>query len=90
VLSEYVSHPVIYVYWRLLGDNGLTQIENNNYSCLNRFTSCDDKLHPLGKCVINTKLTKNNVIFYNPHIVINNSQPISLPNYIIPSKHEVF
>lgn len=88
-LIEYTDIPVVYITWRLFGDNGMDFVENNNYSCLKRFTKCDNKLWPLGKCIINTKITKNNIIYYNPHIVIMNSQSISLPPYVFPDKSSI-
>jgi hypothetical protein len=37
-ISDYSSYPSISVNWVLFGDNGLTQVEDNNYSVINRFT----------------------------------------------------
>lgn len=53
----------------MFGDNGLLSVKNNDYSVIRRFTKCDDKLFPLGKNIINLKLTGNSVIFNNPHIL---------------------
>lgn len=69
-LSEFQDERVIYVFWRLFGDNGLKEVKDNNYSVLDRFKKCDDKLFPLGKPIINTKKNNRELLFFNPHIVI--------------------
>lgn len=88
-LEEYKDVSLLYINWRMFGDNGLDFVENDNYSCLNRFTKCDDKLWPLGKCIINTKKEKNTIRFYNPHIPIYSINPLSLPTYTLPSKQNM-
>jgi hypothetical protein len=37
-ISEYSTHPSISINWVLFGDNGLTHVDDNNYSVINRFT----------------------------------------------------
>lgn len=88
-LESYNNVPVVYIPWRLFGDNGHDFVEDGNYSCLERFTKCDDKLNPLGKAIINTKMTKDSVVYYNPHIVIKNQTETCLPQYVFPDKQVV-
>lgn len=75
-LSKYRHIPSIFVNWRLFGDNGLPKVSNGEYSVIKRFTKCDDILFPLGKQILNLKLTNGNVIFYNPHILQYKSPPL--------------
>lgn len=88
-LESYRDIPVVYIPWRLFGDNGQDFVENDEYSCLKRFTKCDDKLWPLGKCILNTKLTRNSVVYWNPHIVIMNQERIEMPQYVFPDRTSV-
>ena len=40
-LSDYSDRDAIYVNWRIFGDNGLSSVEDGNYSVIERFTKCD-------------------------------------------------
>lgn len=77
-LETQTNSNLIYVNWRLFGDNGLKEVENNNYSVLERFTKCGSNLHRLGKNIIRTN--KIDVRFYNPHIVCK-AGILQLPTY---------
>ena len=67
-IGQFEHIPAVFVNWRLFGDNGLKKVDGD-YSVINRFTKSDDKLHPLGKQILNLKATRGKVIFYNPHIL---------------------
>lgn len=77
-LETLKDSDVIYINWRLFGDNGLSFTEDD-FSVLKRFTKCDKNLYRLGKNFIHSN--KVDVKFYNPHIVVNNTEQISLPTY---------
>lgn len=69
-LKDYFSDEAMFVNWRLFGDNGLAEVKDGNYSVIKRFTRCSNDLNPLGKNIINLRLTQGNVLFHNPHILI--------------------
>lgn len=74
-LNDYKDVDALYINWRLFGDNGLKCVENDDYSVLNRFTKCDDKLHRLGKPILNTKRLGTSVLFNNPHLLVYSNVP---------------
>lgn len=74
-LSRYTKQDAIYVNWRLFGDNGLECVKDGDYSVLNRFTKCDDKLYRLGKPILNVRNTRDKIIFNNPHILVYKDKP---------------
>lgn len=85
-LGGYADSEIIYVNWRLFGDNGLDFAENGNYSVLDRFKMCSRTLSPLGKIFINFRKMGSSVRFFNPHIVIMDGGGIVLPNYVFPNR----
>lgn len=74
-LVDYKNENAIFINWRLFGDNNLT-FTKGNYSVINRFTMSDNKLHPLGKNIINLKLSNGSIIFNNPHILQYKEPPL--------------
>lgn len=86
-LSSHKDHDAIYVNWRLFGDNNLKKVWCDCYTVLIRFIQCDDKLHRLGKFIINTKRCRDSIAYVNPHIVafkmpmFSNAMP-GLPQYV--------
>lgn len=79
-LSGLDDKECVYVNWRVFGDNGLVLEDGeNDFSVLKRFTRCDDRLSRYGKNFLNTKLVKDTLKFHDPHIVVRNTNPISLP-----------
>lgn len=56
-LQEYSQFSAIGINWVLFGDNGLTEVENNEYSCLKRFTKRQKGVNPHVKCIV--KVDKN-------------------------------
>lgn len=68
-LSQYLAVQAIAVHWRIFGDSGIKNVDND-YSVLNRFTHCGSNLAPNCKVILNFKQCKNKVKFsYNPHII---------------------
>ena len=57
------------VNWRVFGDNGLSCVNDGNYSLLDRFTKCQSKLDRHIKTILNLKMSKNMFHFINPHFV---------------------
>ena len=47
VLESYLDEDCVYVNWRIFGDNGRKDTSDGEYSCVKRFTRCDDRLHRL-------------------------------------------
>lgn len=77
---------VVYVHWRLFGDNDMKIVENGEYSVIRRFTKCGRSLHRLGKYFLHTSITGNRFIFNNPHIIIGTTgNGIYIPKYSDPS-----
>ena len=70
VLESYLDEDCVYVNWRIFGDNGRKDTSDGEYSCVKRFTRCDDRLHRLGKNILNFRKNGNRYSFYNPHIVL--------------------
>ena len=68
-LNDYSSYYGIGVNWRCFGDNGLTNVSDNNYSCIDRFIKCENVLDRHIKTILNFNLCKNMVHFVNPHFV---------------------
>ena len=64
--------------WRFFGDSRLTEVKNNNYSLLNRFTMCDKELNQHVKTIVNlnfiqenqNKYSKKALSFINPHFIL--------------------
>ena len=69
-LKDHSDDDAIFVNWRLFGDNGLSRVQDGEYSVIRRFTRCSDKLHPLGKNILNMRKTGDSVLFHNPHILV--------------------
>lgn len=85
LLSKYLQIPSIGINWRLFGDSGLQKVQNNNYSVINRFTRCEDKINMHVKIFLNVNLLKkhvdlNKIFFSSPHSI--NMNTVSL-NYQI-------
>lgn len=74
-LERYVDTDCVYVNWRIFGDSGKSKVENHDYSCVRRFTMADDRLHRLGKNILNFKKSGSRFSFYNPHIVLMDGKP---------------
>lgn len=51
-VSEYVDFLAIGINWVFFGDNGLKKVENNNYSCLKRFTKRQNGVFSLIKSIV--------------------------------------
>jgi len=65
-LQEYSQFSAIGINWVLFGDNGLTKVENNEYSCLKRFTKRQKGVHHHVKCIV--KVDKNiTMSVHHPH-----------------------
>ena len=77
-LASFNNRDVIYVNWRLFGDNGLT-FDENQTSVLKRFTKCGKILSRLGKNFIHSN--KIDISFYNPHIACIKNSKLQLPDY---------
>ena len=69
---------VIYINWRLFGDNGLSFNEKDT-SVLKRFIKCGRVLSRLGKNFIRSN--KIDISFYNPHIACIKNSALKLPIY---------
>lgn len=76
ILSDYEDIDSLFINWRLFGDSGLKEVENDEYSVLKRFTRCDKDLHSLGKQILHTSRTKTTVKFNNPHILQYSKPPL--------------
>jgi hypothetical protein len=63
-LNDYENYPAIGINWVLFGDNGLTEVINNNYSLLQRFTKRQNSTNSHIKTI--TKLNHSSH-FINPH-----------------------
>lgn len=63
-ISEYKDYDAVAVNWVLFGDNELTNIENNNYSLIERFTKRQLGVNHHVKVI--TKITPN-INFVLPH-----------------------
>ena len=77
ILERYSDEDCIYVNWRIFGDNNLRYVKDGNYSCIKRFTMCDDKLHRLGKNILNFRKNGKRFSFFNPHIVLMDGKPFT-------------
>ena len=75
VFSSYVDEECVYVNWRIFGDSGHSWVTSPDYSCIKRFTMCDDRLHRLGKNILNFRKYRDRYSFYNPHIVLIDGKP---------------
>jgi hypothetical protein len=63
-ISEYTEHDSIAVNWVLFGNNGLSNVIDNNYSLITRFTKRQHNVDPHIKVIVKIK---NNVKFVLPH-----------------------
>jgi hypothetical protein len=63
-ISDYNEYDSIAINWVLFGDNGLTEIRDNNYSLLERFTKRQVGVNHHIKVIVKVK---NNVRFVLPH-----------------------
>lgn len=73
-LKPYQQFFGIGMNWRCFGDNNLQKVQNNNYSVINRFTKCENKLNHNVKIILNVKLLKtildiNKIFFTSPHSI---------------------
>ena len=68
-LSQYADVYGLCVNWRFFGDNGLTAVQDGNYSLLERFTRCQDVLDRHVKTFLNFKKCGSAFHFVNPHFV---------------------
>ena len=68
-LQDYEQFYGIGINWRCFGDNGLTEVIDNNYSLIDRFTKCEKVLDRHIKTTLNMKMCKNMFHFINPHFV---------------------
>ncbi len=55
--------------WKMFGDNGLTDVIDEDYTVVDRFTKCGAKFNKHIKTLLNLKLSKNMFHFVNPHFV---------------------
>lgn len=63
-INDYKDYDGISINWYLFGDNNLSKIINNNYSCISRFTRRENKMNEHVKTI--SKLTKD-LKFFHPH-----------------------
>lgn len=67
--SRYSDYYAFCVNWRLFGDNGLKNVIDDNWSVVERFTRCQDKMNKHIKTFLNINRCKNMFHFVNPHYV---------------------
>jgi hypothetical protein len=63
-ISDYKSYPAVGINWVLFGDNHLTNIHNNEYSLIKRFTKRQININRHIKTIINLNYLHK---FINPH-----------------------
>ncbi len=67
-LSNYVGYGAIGLNWRLFGDNGLSSVQDGDYSLVRRFTRCGKKLNRHIKTILNLHaIDREEVRFVSPH-----------------------
>lgn len=64
IIIEFKNENCLAVNWVFFGDNNLTEVEDNNYSVLSRFTKRQIGVDKHIKSIINLK---NNFTFASPH-----------------------
>lgn len=73
-MNQYLDLTGIGINWRTFGDNNLTEVKDNNYSVIQRFTRCENKLNHNVKIIINCFLLKHfidmkQIKFTSPHSI---------------------
>lgn len=66
-LLRYTDIPVLGIPWRMFGSNGQTEIVNNNYSDIDRFTKSSNCYAVYKKLILNFNLLRNTFKFIDPH-----------------------
>lgn len=77
-LAERIEHPAIAINWASYGDNGLTEVVNNNYSLLKRFTK-RKTFHEGIKTILNLKLSNWSIQSVHCAFWVNMVCPAGLP-----------
>lgn len=64
-LINYSDKHSIQLHWRYFGDNHLDKVENNNYSCIDRFLMSEKECNKSVKTLINFNVSKQNIKMVN-------------------------
>ena len=67
-LANYIGYGAIGLNWRLFGDNGLSNVQDDDYSLIKRFTRCGKKLNRHIKTILNLRaINRDETRFVSPH-----------------------
>lgn len=70
-LTEFDNYKAVGINWRLFGNNALTNVLNNNYSLINRFTMAEYIQNKHIKTILHAKKINTHIQFANAHCIKN-------------------